>query len=99
MQVEIVRQLSDETLPSGEELRSVRWTVTLAASLGWFFDAYVITIYGLTVPLIADEFHVPTNLLSGTVGSIFLIGYTIGTIAFGMCGDWFGRRIMLGISV
>ena len=99
MQVEIVRQLSDETLPSGEELRSVRWTVTLAASLGWFFDAYVITIYGLTIPLIAADFQVATNLLSGLVGSIFLVGYTIGTIAFGVCGDRFGRRIMLGISV
>src|SRR3984893_15469024 len=99
MQVEIVRQLSDETLPSGEELRSVRWTVTLAASLGWFFDAYVITIYGLTIPLIAADFHVATNVLSGLVGSIFLVGYTIGTIAFGVCGDRFGRRVMLGISV
>lgn len=38
---------------SAASLRSMRWTVTLAASLGWFFDAYVITIYALTVPLIA----------------------------------------------
>lgn len=99
MNVETSKHLSGDVALSVETLRSVRLTVTLAASLGWFFDAYVITIYGLTVPLIADEFHVPTNLLSGTVGSIFLVGYTIGTIAFGMCGDWFGRRIMLGISV
>ena len=99
MQVETVRQLSEETLPSVEDLRSVRWTVTLAASLGWFFDAYVITIYGLTIPLIAADFQVATNILSGLVGSIFLVGYTIGTIAFGVCGDRFGRRIMLGISV
>jgi MFS transporter, putative metabolite:H+ symporter len=99
MQVETARQLSGETSPSGETLRSVRWTVTLAASLGWFFDAYVITIYGLTIPLIAADFHVATNVLSGLVGSIFLVGYTIGTIAFGVCGDRFGRRVMLGISV
>ena len=79
--------------------RSIRWTVTLAASLGWFFDAYVITIYALTIPLIAAEFHLTTNILSGAIGSIFLLGYTIGTIGFGVCGDQFGRRVMLGISV
>lgn len=76
-----------------------RRVVTLAASLGWFFDAYVITIYALTVPLIATEFHVSTIVLSGTVGSIFLVGYTVGTIGFGMAGDAFGRRMMLGVSM
>jgi putative MFS transporter len=73
--------------------------VTLAASFGWFFYAYVITIYALTVPLISAEYHVSTAVLSGTVGSIFLIGYTLGTIAFGVGGDVFGRKLMLGISI
>jgi putative MFS transporter len=76
-----------------------RWMVTLAASFGWFFDAYVITIYALTVPLIAAEFHISTAMLGGVVGSIFLVGYTIGTIGFGLGGDMFGRKIMLGISI
>jgi putative MFS transporter len=99
MQSETTALLDDEVVLSDDALRSARWTVTLAASLGWFFDAYVITIYGLTVPLIAADFNVPTNMLSGFVGSIFVAGYTIGTIAFGVCGDRFGRRVMLGISV
>jgi len=76
-----------------------RRLITLAASLGWFFDAYVITIYVLSVPLIATEFDIPSIVLSGTVGSIFLVGYTIGTIGFGVCADIFGRRIMLGVSI
>src|ERR1700730_8614472 len=84
---------------SPASLRSIRWTVTLAASLGWFFDAYVITIYALTVPLLAAEFHLATDILSGAIGSIFLFGYTIGTIGFGVSGDRFGRRVMLGVSV
>jgi len=84
---------------SPASLRSIRWTVTLAASLGWSFDAYVITIYALTVPLLAAEFHLATNILSGAIGSIFLFGYTIGTIGFGVSGDRFGRRVMLGVSV
>jgi MFS transporter, putative metabolite:H+ symporter len=76
-----------------------RQLITLAASLGWFFDAYVITIYALSVPLIAREFKIPSIVLSGAVGSIFLVGYTIGTIGFGVYADIFGRRIMLGISI
>jgi putative MFS transporter len=47
----------------------------------------------------AAEFHASTAVPAGTIGSIFLIGYTIGTIGFGVGGDVFGRRIMLGISI
>lgn len=81
------------------EFGKAKWAITMAASLGWFFDAYVITIYALTIPLIAKEFHVSTLILSGEVGSIFLVGYTIGTIGFGTVGDIFGRKVMLGISI
>ena len=71
----------------------------MAAALGWFFDAYVITIYALTVPQIAREFNVSTTLLSGAIGSTFLVGYAIGTIGFGHSGDRFGRKTILGISI
>ena len=81
------------------QISANRRMVTLAASLGWFFDAYVITIYALSVPLIATEFKIPSIMLSGTIGSVFLVGYTLGTIGFGVCADIFGRRIMLGVSI
>jgi putative MFS transporter len=81
------------------EFRKAKWTITMAASFGWFFDAYVITIYALTIPLIAKDFHVSTSLLAGGLGSIFLVGYTLGTIIFGTCGDIFGRKTMLGVSI
>ena len=95
MLVETTALESDAAIDAG----TVRLTVTLAASLGWFFDAYVITMDALTVPLIAAEFGIETTVLSGAVGSIFLVGYTIGTIGFGMSGDRFWRRVMLGVSV
>ncbi|UNC13941.1 MFS transporter [Acidiphilium multivorum] len=82
-----------------DDIRRTRWAITLAASLGWFFDAYVITIYALTIPFIAKELQVSTLVLSGEVGSIFLVGYTIGTIGFGTVGDVLGRKTMLGISI
>jgi len=81
------------------QIAADRRMVTLAASLGWFFDAYIITIYALSVPLVAAEFNVPSIVLSGGIGSVFLVGYTLGTIGFGVSADIFGRRIMLGVSI
>ena len=66
MLVETTALESDAAIDAG----TVRWTVTLAASLGWFFGAFVITIYALTVPLIAAEFGIETTVLSGAVSSI-----------------------------
>jgi MFS transporter, putative metabolite:H+ symporter len=76
-----------------------RRLITLAGSLGSFFDAYLVVIYALSVPLIAAEFNFLSMVLSGTIGSIFIVGYTIGTIGFGVCADVFGRRTMLGLSI
>jgi MFS transporter, putative metabolite:H+ symporter len=92
-------ELSVSTPLAITDVNRTKWSITIAASLGWFFDAYVITIYALTIPFMAREFHVSTLLLSGVVGSIFLVGYTIGTIGFGTVGDIFGRKTMLGISI
>lgn len=89
----------EPTIINAPEFRKAKWTITMAASFGWFFDAYVITIYALTIPLIAKTFDVSTTLLAGGLGSIFLIGYTLGTIIFGTCGDIFGRKTMLGVSI
>ena len=76
-----------------------RWIIPLVAAFDGVFDGYFITIHALTVPLIAVEFHVSTAVPGGTIGSIFLIGYSIGTIGFGVSGDVFGRRLMPGISI
>ena len=88
-----------EPLAAPGSFTRAKWEITIAASLGWFFDAYVITIYALTIPDISRAFHVPTTLLSGVVGSTFLVGYAIGTIGFGYVGDRFGRKTILGISI
>lgn len=74
------------------------WSITIAAGLGWLFDAYVISIYGLTLPELAKSFHVSTAAL-GIVGTLFIVGYLIGTVAFGWIGDRIGRKPTLGISI
>ncbi len=72
-------------------------TSTLSG-LGWLFDSFVISIYPLTVPFIARDFHLSTVAL-GFVASLFLFGYTIGTIGFGILADRMGRKGTLSISI
>ncbi len=72
--------------------------VAIAAGLGYGFDAYAVNIFGIVGPLIAKDFQITVKTL-GLIGSIFLIGYTVGTVGFGILADRFGRRTTLGWSI
>lgn len=68
-------------LESGGEMSqisAIRCSTTLAASLDWSFDAYVVAIYALSVPLITTDSYIPGVVLTGTIGVIFLVGSEIG---------------------
>lgn len=72
--------------------------VALAAGLGYGFDAYAVNIYGMIAPTLAHDLNVSIQTI-GLIGSIFLIGYTIGTFGFGYLADKIGRRGALGWSI
>jgi len=72
--------------------------VAVTAGLGYGFDSYAVNIYGLVLPLIAASFAVNLTAM-GVIGSIFLVGYMIGTIGFGIAADRFGRKDTLGVSI
>ncbi|MGO9132682.1 MAG: MFS transporter [Methylovirgula sp.] len=72
--------------------------VALAAGLGYGFDAYAVNIFGMLSPIIAGDLQVTVKTI-GLIGSIFLVGYTIGTIGFGILADRIGRRDALGWSI
>jgi putative MFS transporter len=72
--------------------------VALAAGLGYGFDAYAVNIYGMLGPTLAHDLNVTIKTI-GLIGSIFLVGYTIGTIGFGYLADHIGRRDALGWSI
>lgn len=75
-----------------------RNTITLAATLGYLFDAYAINIYGMTLAMISLEFGASLQTM-GIIGSIFIAGYMLGSCVFGMLGDRFGRKKTLGFSI
>jgi len=72
--------------------------VAIAAGLGYAFDAYAVNLLGLLAPHIAKDLNVTIKTI-GLIGSIFLVGYTIGTIGFGILADRIGRRDALGWSI
>lgn len=72
--------------------------VALAAGLGYGFDAYAVNIFGMLSPIIAKELDISIKMI-GVIGSLFLIGYTIGTIGFGYLADKIGRRNSLRFSI
>ncbi|OBH03589.1 MULTISPECIES: MFS transporter [unclassified Mycobacterium] len=72
--------------------------VAVTAGLGYGFDSYAVNIYGLVLPDIKRTLHI-TDAEAGYIGSIFLLGYTIGTIGFGYAADRWGRKATLGASI
>lgn len=72
--------------------------VAVTAGLGYGFDSYAVNIYGLVLPDIKNTLHI-TEAQAGYIGSIFLLGYTIGTIGFGIAADRWGRKTTLGASI
>ncbi|HEY2541321.1 MAG TPA: MFS transporter, partial [Stellaceae bacterium] len=64
----------------------------LAAS-GKFFEGFVVFMGGVTVPLIAREFHLAASQ-TGFVTSASLAGILVGTLLLGSMSDWFGRKRM-----
>ncbi len=71
---------------------------SILAGLGWLFDSFVINIYALALPFIALTFHAKPLAL-GFIASLFLFGYTIGTIGFGILTDYLGRKRTLSLSI
>ncbi|WP_245412132.1 MFS transporter [Methylocella silvestris] len=72
--------------------------VAMAAGLGYGFDAYAVNIFGMLSPVIAKDLDISVKAI-GVIGSLFLVGYTIGTIFFGYLADRVGRRNALRFSI
>ncbi len=81
-----------------------QWLVLFVAWLGWVFDAMDATIYAIVLhPALHDLLQTgsrpPTTedigWYGGLIFSIFLVGWAIGGISFGIMADRFGRTKVL----
>jgi len=91
-----------------------QWLVLLVAWLGWVFDSMDATIYALVLhPALEDLLRVSATrtAVSGEIGpevigwyggiifSIFLIGWAIGGVLFGVVADRVGRTKTLILTI
>ncbi|GKS57572.1 MFS transporter [Nitrospira sp.] len=86
-----------------------QWLVLFVAWLGWVFDAMDATIYAIVLHPALDELlpsatGTPTHeeqigWYGGVIFSIFLIGWAIGGIAFGIVADRYGRTKTLIVTI
>lgn len=86
-----------------------QWLVLLVAWLAWVFDSMDSTIYALVLqPALHDLLRAPDGgpatsevigWYGGIIFSIFLIGWAIGGVLFGLLADHWGRTWALVCSI
>jgi len=98
-----------------EGVTPYQWLVLLIAWLGWVFDSMDATIYAIVLhPALEDLLTVSSGAGSvgqevvgpeaigwygGIIFSIFLIGWAIGGVLFGVIADYLGRTKTLIITI
>src|SRR3989475_9391358 len=87
-----------------------QWLVLFVAWLGWVFDSMDATIYALVLhPALHDLLQVASGgapvsdsdigWYGGIVFSIFLVGWAIGGVLFGVVADYVGRTRTLIVTI
>ncbi|MBI4167070.1 MAG: MFS transporter [Acidobacteria bacterium] len=86
-------------------LSSYQWLVLAVAWLGWVFDSMDSTIYALVMTPALREILGPgattqsIGWYGGLIFSIFIIGWAVGGIGFGIAADYIGRTRTLVITI
>ncbi|HVM59850.1 MAG TPA: MFS transporter [Verrucomicrobiae bacterium] len=86
-----------------------QWLVLFVAWLGWVFDSMDATIYALVMqPALHDLLRAPPagpvtadviGWYGGIIFSVFLIGWALGGVLFGVVADNFGRTKTLVLTI
>ena len=92
-------------MQSSAGITRYQWLVLLVAWMGWVFDSMDSTIYTLVLqPALQDLLRAQTgevpspsavSLYGGIILSVFLIGWAVGGVVFGVLADHFGRTRVL----
>jgi MFS family permease len=96
---------SEPATPWHHEVTSYQWLVLVIASAGWAFDAFEGQLFNITrTDLLTDllgvsSSHPDVKRWGDTFLGVFLVGGTLGGIAFGSLGDRWGRRPTMVITI
>jgi MFS family permease len=86
-------------------LTGYHWFVLIVASVGWMFDTMAQQLFNLArAPAIADLLggHAPQAMVNEQAGyatMIFMIGWALGGILFGILGDRLGRAKTMMLTI
>jgi MFS family permease len=69
-----------------------------AAGLGWMLDAFDVMLYSLVLTHLIEAFGM-SKATAGLLNTLTLIASALGSVAFGVLADRFGRRRMLSASI
>jgi MFS family permease len=102
---------SDPSTPWYKLLTRYHWFVLLVAALGWLFDCLDQQLFVLARPAVMESLYPETPELKGDAlngvrkfggdvsTSIFLAGWALGGIVFGVLGDRWGRAKTMTITI
>ena len=88
-----------------QDISRYQWTILLMTWLGFLFDLMDSTLYTLVMGpalqyLLGAEASVRNiGWYGGLIFSIFLIGWALGGIVFGILADYLGRKLTLMITI
>jgi len=92
-----------------EKVTPYQWLVLLVAWLGWVFDSMDATIYALVLHpalqellgshLVGGASQEAIGWYGGIIFSIFLLGWAVGGVCFGVAADRFGRMKTLVVTI
>jgi MFS family permease len=91
--------------PWWRDITRYQWTVLLMTWLGFMFDLMDSTLYTLVMgPALRDLLGADASVQNigwygGIIFSIFLIGWAIGGIVFGILADYIGRKTTLMLTI
>ena len=87
------------------ELNRYQWFVLIVASVGWMFDTMAQQLFNLArVPAIRELLggHATPSTVSeqaGYVTMVFMIGWALGGVLFGVLGDRLGRAKTMMLTI
>jgi MFS family permease len=89
------------TGPWWKELNRYHWFVFIVATLGWLFDTMDQQLFNIARNPAMRALVDPESVAraSGTVTSIFLIGWGTGGLLFGVLGDLLGRARSMVLTI
>jgi MFS family permease len=96
---------ANAAIPWWREIDGYQWKILAMTWMGFLFDLMDSTLYALVMAPALTELLGQTSSAQnigwygGMIFSIFLVGWALGGIVFGIVADYFGRKVTLMLTI